>query len=103
MDTMKLAMLGTVNIASQLDEGHRTGVRKHSEELDKNRHILSKIIDCDKFCGAFVLAQCDHNETNSTANPAVFRGLVDFVASLDIVLEEHPNTAIVFKGTSKTV
>lgn len=100
---MKLAMLGTVNIAAELDEGHRIGVRKHSEEVDKNRHILLKIIDCDKFCGAFELALCDHNETNSTANPVVFKGLVDFVASLDNVLEEHPNTAIEFKGTSKTV
>ncbi|KAJ3608525.1 hypothetical protein NHX12_025572 [Muraenolepis orangiensis] len=31
------------------------------------------------------------------------RGLVDFVSSLDTVLEEHLKTATVFKGTSKTV
>ena len=32
-----------------------------------------------------------------------FSGLVDFVASLDNVLEEHLKTATVFKGTSKKV
>ncbi|KAJ3581611.1 hypothetical protein NHX12_016456 [Muraenolepis orangiensis] len=37
-------------------------------------------------------------------SPLVFlRGLVDFVSSLDTVLEEHLKTATVFKGTSKTV
>ncbi|XP_071371303.1 zinc finger MYM-type protein 1-like [Centroberyx affinis] len=102
-NTVKLAMLGRVNIATQLDEGHRIGVRKHNEEVDKNRHILSKIIDCVKFCGAFELALRGHNETESSDNPGVFRGLVDLVASLDSVLDEHLKTATVFKGTSKTV
>lgn len=70
---------------------------------DKNRHILSKIIDCVKFCRAFELALCGHDETESSHNPGVFRGLVDLVTSLDTVLEEHLKTATVFKGTSKTV
>lgn len=102
-NTVKLAMLGSVNIATQLDEGHRIGVRIHNEEVHKNRHILSKIIDCVKFCGAFELALRGHNETESSDNPDVFRGLVDLVASLDSVLEDHLKTATVFKGTSKTV
>eukprot|EP00064_Thunnus_orientalis_P009034 superscaffoldBa00001119_g9057 len=55
-------MLGRVNIATQLDEGHRIGVRNTMK-----------------------------------------RGLVDFVASLDSVLEEHLKAATIFKGTSKTV
>lgn len=102
-NTVKLTMLGRANIATQLDEGHRLGVRKHNEEVDRNRHILSKIIDCIKFCGAFELALRGHDETESSDNPGVFRGLVDLVASLDTVLEEHLKTATVFKGTSKTV
>ncbi|TKS86331.1 hypothetical protein D9C73_020448 [Collichthys lucidus] len=32
-----------------------------------------------------------------------FHGLVDLVPSLDKVFEEHPRTATVFEGTSKTV
>ena len=102
-NSVKLAILGRQNIAMQLDDCHRLSVRKHNEEVDKNRHVLSKIIDCVKFCGAFELALRGHDETDSSENPSIFRGLVDFVASLDNVLEEHLKTATVFKGTSKKV
>ena len=102
-NALRLAMFGKINISSQLDEGYRVGIRKHNEEVDKNRHILSKIIDCVKFCGAFELALHGHDESEGSENPGIFRGLVDFVASLDAVLHEHLQTATVFKGTSKTV
>ncbi|XP_057209014.1 zinc finger MYM-type protein 1-like [Triplophysa rosa] len=92
-----------ITIAEQLDEGYRIGIRRHNEEVTKNRHILSRIIDCVKFCGAFELALRGHNESESSDNPGIFRGLVDFVASLDGVLKEHLENASVFKGTSKTV
>ena len=51
--------------------------------MSKNRHILSRIIDCVKFCGAFELALRGHDESESSDNPGVFPGLVDFVSSLD--------------------
>ncbi|XP_037334942.2 zinc finger MYM-type protein 1-like [Pungitius pungitius] len=100
-NAMKLAVLGGANVATQLDDGHRTAVRKHNEEVDKNRRTLSKIIDCVKYCGAFELALRGGEESDSSDNPGIFRGL-DFVASLDGVLEEHLKTASVFKGMSKT-
>lgn len=56
-----------------------------------------------KFCGAFELALRGHDESESSYNPGIFRGLIDFVASLDGVLKEHLENATVFKGTSKTV
>lgn len=97
---MRLAMFGSVNIAAQLDEDYRIGIRRHNEEVDKNRHILSKIIDCVKFCGAFELALRGHGESEDSENPGVFRGLGDFV---DAAVHEHLQTAAVFKGTSRTV
>ncbi|KAI7800942.1 hypothetical protein IRJ41_015727, partial [Triplophysa rosa] len=99
----RLQFFGKLSIAEQLDEGYRIGIRRHNEEVTKNRHILSRIIDCVKFCGAFELALRGHNESESSDNPGIFRGLVDFVASLDGVLKEHLENASVFKGTSKTV
>ncbi|XP_063747657.1 zinc finger MYM-type protein 1-like [Eleginops maclovinus] len=92
-----------LSIAEQLDEGYRIGIRKHNEEVRKNRHILSRIIDCVKFCGAFELALRGHDESENSENPGIFHGLVDVVASLDGVLKEHLESATVFKGTSKTV
>lgn len=100
---IKLAVLGNISIAAQLDEGHRVAVRRHNEEVDKNRHILSKLIDCIKFCGAFELALRGHDERDTSENPGIFRGLVDLMASIDRDLNDHLENATVFRGTSKTV
>ncbi|XP_030212392.1 zinc finger MYM-type protein 1 isoform X1 [Gadus morhua] len=100
---VKLAMLGRISIAAQLDEGHRIAVRRHNEEVDRNRHILSKIIDAVKFCGAFELALRGHDQSDASENPGIFRGLIDLMASIDHELEVHLENATVFKGTSKTV
>ncbi|XP_057193943.1 zinc finger MYM-type protein 1-like [Triplophysa rosa] len=100
---MRLQFFGKLSIAEQLDEGYSIGIRRHNEEVTKNQHILSRIIDCVKCCGAFELALRGHNESESSDNPGIFRGLVDFVASLDGVLKEHLENASVFKGTSKTM
>ncbi|XP_062268110.1 zinc finger MYM-type protein 1-like [Platichthys flesus] len=102
-NSMKLSLFGRLSIAEQLDEGYRIGIRKHNEEVRKNRHILSRIIDCIKFCGAFELALRGHDESESSDNPGIFRGLVDVVASLDGALKDDLDSATVFKGTSKTV
>lgn len=95
-------MLGRINISCPLDEGCRIGVGKRNKEVNKNRHILSKIIDRVKFCGPFELALRGHGESESSQNPGVFRGLIDFVALLDTVLNEHLVSAA-FEGTSKTI
>ncbi|XP_069481109.1 protein zwilch homolog isoform X1 [Ambystoma mexicanum] len=102
-NSLRLVMYGRVNIATQLDEGYRVGVRKHNEEVDKNRYILSKLIDCIRFCGAFELALRGHDETDSSSNPGVFSGLVDFVSSIDSAMETHLKTAAAFKGSSRTI
>ena len=41
---VKLAMLGRISIATQLDEGHRIGVRRHNTEVDKKSTYFVKII-----------------------------------------------------------
>lgn len=65
----KLAVLGNVSIAAQLDEGHCIAIRRHNKEVDKNHHILSKLIDCIKFCGGFELPLRRHYETASSITP----------------------------------
>lgn len=100
---LQLQMLGRVNIARQLDDGYRAGIRRHNQKVDKNRHVLGKLIDCIKFCGAFELALRGHDEKDTSSNPGVFRGLVNFVAEIDNVMAEHLQSSRVFKGTSKTI
>ncbi|KAL2085016.1 hypothetical protein ACEWY4_020534 [Coilia grayii] len=100
---LKFSALGRVNIATQLDEGYRLAVLRHNDEVSKNRHILNRLIQCVKFCGIFELALRGKDETEGSTNPGIFRGLVDFVAELDEVFDDHLKTASVFKGTSKTI
>ena len=100
---LRFATIGRVNIATQLDEGYRLAVRRHNDEVCKNRHILNRIIQCVKFCKVFELALRGKDETEGSTNPGIFLGLVDFVAQLDEVFDEHLKNATVFKGTSKTV
>ena len=67
---------------SQLDDGYRNSIKKHNEEVDKNRHVLNRIIDCIKFCGVHELALRGHNEDEHSHNHGVFLDLVDHTAQI---------------------
>lgn len=56
-----LSLLGKVNIF-ELSGAFRISKLKHNEEVKKKREILSKIIDCLKFCRKFELSLRVHNE-----------------------------------------
>jgi hypothetical protein len=75
-NVIDLAMLGKVNIATQLSDDYKSSINKHNEEVRRNRDILSKIIDCVKFCGKFELPLRGRDESSDSANPSVFRGLL---------------------------
>lgn len=100
---MELAVLGKVNIVTQLDSAYRQSINKHNDQVRKNRHILRRIIQCIKFCGVFEVALRGHDESDSSLNPGIFKGLINFTAEIDVAMKEHLSTASVFKGTSKTI
>lgn len=81
---LKLSVFGSVNIATQLDEGYRLAVRRHNDEVSKNRHILNRLIQCVKCCGVFELALRGKDEIEGSTNPGIFLELVDFVAQLEL-------------------
>ncbi|XP_041842116.1 zinc finger MYM-type protein 1-like isoform X2 [Melanotaenia boesemani] len=99
---VKLTMLGKVNIACQLDEGHRFAVQRHNELVKKNRHSLSRIVDCIKFCGAHELSLRGSDESSTSLNRGVFLDLVDQFSFLDSQLADHLSNTQVAKYTSKT-
>ncbi|XP_031335766.1 zinc finger MYM-type protein 1 isoform X2 [Photinus pyralis] len=98
---MEFALLGSPNITAQLDSAYWLNVQRHNENVSKNRYILSKIINCIKFCGAFELAIRGHDESDASKNPEIFRGLINFSAELDATLSEHLKNSSIFKGPSK--
>ena len=76
---------------------------RHNEKVTQNRVILSKIIDCIKFCGKYELFLSGHDESSASSNAGVFCGLLDFLSDYDPVLENHLESNSVFKGISKTI
>ncbi|XP_053156922.1 uncharacterized protein LOC128347007 [Hemicordylus capensis] len=100
---VKLSMLDPATMAVQVDDPLSLSVRKHNGEVENNRAILSKIIDCIRFCGAFELALCGNYETEDSENLGVLKGLVDFVASIDSVMQCHLPSAIMFGRPLKTI
>ncbi|CAH1971805.1 unnamed protein product [Acanthoscelides obtectus] len=99
----ELALLGTASIAAQLDSAYRQNIIKHNEQVDKNRYLLKRIINCIKFCGKLELALRGHDESEDSENSGIFRELINFTSELDTILKEHLKSATLFKGTSKTV
>lgn len=100
---VKYKLFGRVNVMSQLNESYRVSVCKHNELVDKNRHVLSRVIDAIKFIGVHELPLRGHDEKECSLNRGVFLDLIKYTASIDSILREHLDTATVAKGTSKTI
>lgn len=100
---LDLSVLGKNEIREQLSDAFRRNIERQNDQVRKNRYVLSKIIDCTKFCGEFELVLRGHDETPESKNPGIFRGLINFTSTLDSILKEHFNTAKIFKGTSKEI
>lgn len=100
---LSLNLLGKQDIRQQLSSAYRLSIKKYNETVAHNRYILSKIIDCIKFCGAFELALRGHNEKFDSENPGIFRGLINFSSELDDKLKIHLEKSAVFKGLSKVI
>ena len=52
---LKLSLLVTVNIRQQIDSKYATYICQHNDQVTKNCLILSKLINCVRFCGKFEL------------------------------------------------
>ncbi|KAJ1180580.1 hypothetical protein NDU88_005801 [Pleurodeles waltl] len=69
----------------------------------RSRPHASVCIWNDIAANSVAIALRGHDETEESLNPGVFRGLVDFVASINSAMEAHLKSATVFKGISKTI
>jgi hypothetical protein len=96
---VKFNLFDSVRILFQLNEGYRVSIQRHSELVDKNRHILGRTINCIKFCGMQKLPLRGHDESETSYNREIFLDLVSELASLDSVLDEHLRSATVSKNT----
>ncbi|XP_077969971.1 zinc finger MYM-type protein 1-like [Styela clava] len=102
-NAVKYRTIGNVNIAAQLDEGRAFSIRRHNQNVEKNRHVLGRLIDVLKFIGCHELSLRGHDERAGSSNRGVFLDMVEYTASLDTVLRDHLDAATVSKGTSKDI
>ena len=70
---IELSFLGRVNVVQQLDSGYQLTIARHNKKVRQNRAILSKIIDCIKFCGKSKLPLREYDESTDLSNPGVLR------------------------------
>lgn len=71
---------------SQLVSRYRKSIKGFNENTSKSGYILNKIIDGVQ---AFGLAVRGHNITESSENPGIFRGLINFVCEFDSRFQEY--------------
>lgn len=101
---LNLILLGKQDIRQQqLSNAYRFNIQKHNETVANNRYILSKIINCIKFCGAFELAFRAHDENSDSENSEILGELINFSAELDTTLKLHIQQSKVFNGLSKII
>ena len=87
-----------LSIRNHLSEAYKKNIEEHNKEVKKNRKILNIILDTVLLCGRLDLSLRGHDESDESANPGVFRSLLEFAASLD---EDMLQRAI--KMHSKTI
>lgn len=88
-NTLNLAVFGRVDIAMHMDSAYRRTIKTHNQKVSQNRYVLNIIINCIRFCGSFELALRGHDESETTNNVGIFRGLINFSAELDDVMKIH--------------
>uniref|UniRef100_A0A8D8VVN1 Zinc finger MYM-type protein 1 n=1 Tax=Cacopsylla melanoneura TaxID=428564 RepID=A0A8D8VVN1_9HEMI len=101
-NSISLRTLGRINIAQSLSEAYRLSKIQHNEQVQKNRNILSKLIDTVKLCATLELPLRGHDESESSDNQGVYKEVLNYGAKLNPELREHLNSNSAFKGTSKT-
>ena len=84
-----------------MDEGHAVSIRRHNMTVQRNRHVLGRLIDMLKFIGWHELSLRGHDERGGSSNRGVFLDIVEYTASRDSALRDHLDAATVSKGTSK--
>ena len=102
-NAVKYKVFGTVNIAAEMNSAHKKNISQHNQQVKKNRYILSKVIDCIKFCATHELGLRGHDETDESSNRGIFLDLLEEFARLDPVLKSHLENATVAKYTSKDI
>ena len=71
INSLQLALLGSVNVAEKLDSAYRRSMSIRNEKALQSRYILNIIFNCVVFFGTFALALKGHDESEIASNPGL--------------------------------
>ena len=96
-------LLGKNTITTFLSQSYKDSINKHNIKVQKNRKVLSVIIDSVLFCGLQEISLRGSNEKKESLNPGCFRSLLSFAGTLNKDVSDHLENSTVFKGNSATI
>ena len=96
-------LLGKNTITTFLSQSYKDSIDKHNIKVQKNRKVLSVIIDNVLFCGLQEISLRGSNEKKESLNPGCFRSLLSFAGTLNKDVSDHLENSTVFKGNSATI
>lgn len=99
-NAMELALLGSGGLISQLDSNseHQT-----SEDMIKQKYVLSKILDSIKACTAFDLSLRGLDKASTSQYSGLYQGLINFSSALDGVITGQLKNTSVLRGTPRDI
>jgi hypothetical protein len=100
---MALIKFGKTRIDFCLSNVLKLSVQKHNEQVKKNQHILSCLIDATCFLASQELPFRAHDETGDSDNRGNYVELLHLLAKKDGYLSNHLETATVFQGVSSDI
>ena len=96
-------LLGKNTISTFLSQSYKDSIGKHNTKVQKNRKVLSIIIDSILFCGFQEISLRGSDEKRDSLNQGCFRSLLNFAGVLDKDVSDHLENSTVFKGNSATI
>ena len=100
---LDLNSFGAQRIDEELDKQKKIANTEHNKRVHKNREILKRLIDVTCFLGNQELAFRGHDECEGSMNRGNYIELLHLLKNYDSLLDEHLDSATVFKGTSSTI
>ncbi|XP_030760634.1 uncharacterized protein LOC115885760 [Sitophilus oryzae] len=100
---MEFMLLGATDFKAQLNSAYWINEQRHKENVSKNRYVISKVINCIKFCGAFETVLLGHDEGDIPHNPGIVPGIIKVFAEIEATLSEHLKNSSVFNGSFRDI
>ncbi|XP_077294225.1 zinc finger MYM-type protein 1-like isoform X2 [Arctopsyche grandis] len=96
---IRLQLLDNINIKNTFSKAYKLSIVKYNERVEKNRQILSKVIDFIKFCSNFKMSLHAHRSNEEYENPFIFDVMAILNSDLKDLLTNNP----AFEGSTTNI